>query len=272
MYGGCVVVTQQGQLLRRPFHHIVLLLLLLICSVCGRSDTRSPGVAGEGSENGSDALRGGNDTAEAIKDIELLFRLPVVGPTKGLLSPLPLPISGKCPNGRYYIIKTPKKLNEYADELDCIWSVGLTPDTVPVGHIPGTAIAIANTGFYNKLAAKVYRGDFAFEADCGANFGFLLLAPIDHPSGTALWQVQALPPSLGPVQTGEYMDERPALTFDFSTPVPAACEDAGAYRWEAKRWEVIVARTHPYETGEGGGRIGDFHVLYPDVRRSPCEP
>eukprot|EP00918_Siedleckia_nematoides_P102727 GHVU01224309.1.p1 GENE.GHVU01224309.1~~GHVU01224309.1.p1 ORF type:complete len:264 (+),score=39.46 GHVU01224309.1:2531-3322(+) len=117
------------------------------------------------------------------------------------------------------------QLNEYADELDCIWSVGLAPDTVPVGHIPGTAISIANTGFYNKLAAQIYRGDFAFEADCGVNFGFLLLAPIDHPSGTAVWKVQSLPPSLGPVQAGEYMDDRAALTFDFSAPVPPACED-----------------------------------------------
>lgn len=149
----------------------------------------------------------------------------------GAFSPLPLPASGSCTKGTSYTINSVIDLYSRLDELECIFSAGVSPDDVPLGFSYGYLLSAANSAALDILAEAVYQGDYVVKTQCGGKFlniGWMSIAGVKP--GTAVWSIgdaeAALKTGLAP---GEYPlpSNRPAIIMDFTVDLNKLCAAQG---------------------------------------------
>lgn len=141
----------------------------------------------------------------------------------------PLPTHGSCESGKRYVINSYEDLVDRVDELPCIWSVGLAPQAVPLGAVPGQLLALLNTARYNPIANSVYQGDFVVETLCnGKTFYMGFLQAGGRTVSTGKWYIGRLPVDVVPT---EYSDDKDGLILDFSSDIRRECgpEDVSKY-------------------------------------------
>eukprot|EP01068_Selenidium_serpulae_P007863 Selendium_serpulae@DN4822_c0_g2_i3.p1 len=154
--------------------------------------------------------------------IDSQFAFPTVVST---YLPAPFITAGACNAGTKYKIQKVADLYNYLDQIECVFSAGLTPTQIGLGYGYGTLLLAANTAWPATVSETVYQGDYIVKTWCSGayhNIGILNIAGLDV--GTATWTVGELP---GHVAPGEYWDGKPSVIADFRVDVNQLCPVEG---------------------------------------------
>eukprot|EP00922_Rhytidocystis_sp_ex-Travisia-forbesii_P046855 GHVS01069839.1.p1 GENE.GHVS01069839.1~~GHVS01069839.1.p1 ORF type:complete len:419 (+),score=56.97 GHVS01069839.1:219-1475(+) len=161
-------------------------------------------------------------------------------------APLPLPVKGRCEEGREYLVDSIQDLYSLVPEIECVWTQAIVPNKVPMGASYGRLLTFANTAFIDYFIEFIYQGDFLLQTRCNDNYyniGVLNFGGMDLSTG--IWSISPLP-SHYTLLPGEQYDGRAGVLMDFTVNVDHYCPVEG----NEKAWRgPLLSGFLPFTTG-----------------------
>eukprot|EP00922_Rhytidocystis_sp_ex-Travisia-forbesii_P046857 GHVS01069842.1.p1 GENE.GHVS01069842.1~~GHVS01069842.1.p1 ORF type:complete len:424 (+),score=44.76 GHVS01069842.1:194-1465(+) len=161
-------------------------------------------------------------------------------------APLPLPVKGRCEEGRQYLVESIQDLYELVPEIECLWTQAIVPNKVPMGASYGRLITFANTAFIDYFMEFIYQGDFLLQTRCNDNYyniGVLNFGGMDLSTG--IWSISPIPSHFN-FLPGEHYDGRAGVLMDFTVNVEHYCP----YEGNEKTWRApLLNGFRPFATG-----------------------
>eukprot|EP00922_Rhytidocystis_sp_ex-Travisia-forbesii_P046856 GHVS01069841.1.p1 GENE.GHVS01069841.1~~GHVS01069841.1.p1 ORF type:complete len:420 (+),score=86.00 GHVS01069841.1:204-1463(+) len=161
-------------------------------------------------------------------------------------APLPLPVKGRCEQGRQYLVQSTEDLYSLVPEIECLWTQAIVPNKVPMGASYGRLITFANTAFIDYFIEFIYQGDFLVQTRCNDNYyniGILNFGGKDLSTG--IWSISPIP-SHYTFLPGEHYDGRAGVLMDFTVNVEHYCP----YEGNEKGWRApLLSGFRPFTTG-----------------------